>query len=227
MAGADRSTVLPLVEELERRDAQLADELAAVAALSARVSSIRARAGEAGETLERAPAELERVERLLAETQEALREAHPQLEAAETAVTRSPASEEAQDAARQARDRVGMLEERQAQLTALRDGIEGSRASAEAVQRQLVEEARTVTAEIASSPRLATASLTAPGDRPEVHSDWTDAVGAALLLARGTLEEERVRVVRETAELATAALGEPVGLGSVAALRQRLERELA
>jgi hypothetical protein len=47
-----------------------------------------------------------------------------------------------------------------------------------------------------------------------------------VLVARGGLETERERIVREANELASSVLGEPLYTASVAVVRRRLEEQL-
>ncbi len=49
---------------------------------------------------------------------------------------------------------------------------------------------------------------------------------SALLVARGSLEAERERIVVEANALGAAVLGESLGARSVALVRRRLETEL-
>ena len=56
--------------------------------------------------------------------------------------------------------------------------------------------------------------------------EWASRARAAILVARGGLETERERAVREANELAAAVLGEELGATRVSAVRERLERAL-
>jgi chromosome segregation ATPase len=70
MSGADATSALTLAVELERRDAEQAQALDAVAGLERRVEALRERAREIRGVLETLPGELGQLERAEAEARD-------------------------------------------------------------------------------------------------------------------------------------------------------------
>ena len=76
---------------------------------------------------------------------------------------------------------------------------------------------------LAREPRVGSLAPPAENPDPSAVQDWAARAHAAVLVARSGLEAERDRIVRETTELASAVLGEPIPATSVAVLRERIE----
>ena len=90
----------------------------------------------------------------------------------------------------------------------------------------LAHEAKAIAAELIRIRRIPEAPGLEPGDALVELEEWGLLVRSAVLVARGTLEAERERIVVEANALAAGALGEPLAASSVALVRRRLE-ELA
>ena len=87
----------------------------------------------------------------------------------------------------------------------------------------LAREAKAIAAELVRLPRIPDAPGLEPGDTLAELDEWGLLVRSAVLVARGTLEAERERIVVEANSLAAAALGDPLAGSSVALVRRRLE----
>ena len=92
--------------------------------------------------------------------------------------------------------------------------------------RRSPHEAKAIAAELIRIRRIPEAPGLEPGDTLVELEEWGLLVRSAVLVARGTLEAERERIVVEANALAAGALGEPLAASSVALVRRRLE-ELA
>ena len=86
--------------------------------------------------------------------------------------------------------------------------------------------ARDIAAALRDAPRVADAGKGDPGSTLAEMEDWGGRARAALFVARGTLDNERERVVAEAHALAEAVLGEQPSGTSVALVRRRLEQAL-
>lgn len=216
---------------LERRDDQVAAELATIGAVAGRVDAIRARAAELVTAFELIPRELDQLasRRSVAEAEAtALREALVEAERAleRVQVARRARVEEvyrARSEAATAREtvtdadvQVGRLAEREA---ALRD----EHASLDAEAEALVREAADVTAEVDRLQRLTPGSRRGAATSLHALDDWGGQARSALFVARGTLEQERERIVQEANALGSSILDEPLGASGVALVRRRLE----
>jgi DNA repair exonuclease SbcCD ATPase subunit len=209
-----RSDLLELAEELEREDRRLAAELEVVDGLAHRLHAVREGVGRIEAQLAQIGREEEHLERALAEIDALL------------AGARAAAAE--QDDSPDGHDGLpAALEERRRHTVERREQVAAERQDALDGVRALADEARAVEAALQRTPRLAGSVRHPPGDDLASIALWTEPAHAVLLVARGALEEERQLTVREAAEAASAALGEPVGPGSVGGLRRRLERELS
>lgn len=220
--------MLDLVEDLERRDGEIAASLAHLAELSRRAEAVRARAGELGAFLDRVPAEQEYLAGALAEAEQALAAARGRVAEAERALAeasdreRERAEEEAGRARAAAFDAEAKVERLAARRAALDEDAETARADAAALE----DEARAVAGELAGAPRLSSSGAEPPRGGLEGLVEWGSRAAAALLVARAGLERDRDATVREAQELAASVLGEHVGASSVAVVRERLAREL-
>ena len=91
----------------------------------------------------------------------------------------------------------------------------------------VVRLAHDVAGDIARLERLSESARTDPGQTLDSVEDWGARVRSALFVARGTLEQERERIVVEANALGSAVLGEPLGGSSATLVRQRIEAKLA
>jgi hypothetical protein len=217
--------------ELERRDTEIAGELAVVRDLEERVGAIRGRAGIVREALERVPLEREDLARRRAEADEAVT-------AAQVDVGRTESRVASLESGR--RRREDELDRARKEAATARDGLAdalAARARIDERESALVEEERALVAEgealaeaaervaegVRGVGRVTESAGRAPGTSLAELDDWGSRVRSALFVARGTLEAERERVVVEANVLGTAVLGEELGAASVALVRRRLE----
>jgi chromosome segregation ATPase len=229
-----RIDVLANAAELEERDEEQAAALAGLRALADRVDAVRRRAVELRERLARIPDDLAEAEAAGEHARAKQREAADAVDEAERRLAEAEAearseTEEAMVAARHTLAERRRDLEAADELVALRATRAGALVAEERKLRdeasRLEQQARELASELASEPRVAGAASEPPQPGLDGVSAWADRAAAALLVARGGLETEHERTVREAIELGSAALGEQVA-GSVATIRRRLEREL-
>lgn len=214
-------SLLALADELERRDARVAQSLAAVERLQAEVEEVRTHAAAAAEFLAVLPSALAQHARDERQAEEdrvraeaALRDAETQAREAKREHDRLVAAravQTARDALADADRRAARAREHQAALE--REGAERRDEAA-----SLSERAATLQARVPESER------TSPG--LEGVLAWASQARGALIVARSGLARERDAVVREASELLGSVLGDPQAATSVAGLRGRLERGL-
>jgi|1185.fasta_scaffold232530_1 hypothetical protein len=200
--------LLTIADELERRDARVAAELARVEELQAEVEALRADAVAAFDALDWLPRTIADNARALAEAADAQERAAHKLSEAEQAKERDePAIERARSEAAAAERELSRLREHEAQLE--RDL---------AALHERVSELQVRAADL--SGRIPAAGV--PGDLLA----WASQARGVLLVERAGLARERESVVREASELLGSVLGDPLAATSVAGLRERLERAL-
>jgi hypothetical protein len=217
--------------ELERRDTEIAGELAVVRDLEERVGAIRGRAGIVREARERVPLGRADLARRRAEADEAVTAAQVDGERMESRVASLESGR---------RRREDELDRARKEAATARDGLAdalAARARIDERESALVEEERALVAEgealaeaaervaegVRGVGRVTESAGRAPGTSLAELDDWGSRVRSALFVARGTLEAERERVVVEANVLGTAVLGEELGAASVALVRRRLE----
>lgn len=220
--------------ELERQDGAAAAELETLIDLAGRAGEIRSRAGEVRSALERLPSELDDLVRRTLEAEaeteaasELLRLAEERLAALERA--RRHKVDEVERARREAATARERLADAHAQVERLRERGDRLRADERSLREEGVDLAGAATAvatELRHLPRVGKDAASAPGETLVELEEWGLLVRSALLVARGTLEIERDRIVAEANALGAAALGEPLAASSVALVRRRLEQEL-
>ena len=217
--------------ELERRDTEIAGELAVVRDLEERAGAIRGRAGIVREALERVPLEREDLDRRRGEADEAVTAAHAEVERTESRVA-------SLEAGRRKRD--DELDRARKEAVTARDALADAlavHARVDELESSLVENERALLAEgealaaaaeliaegVRDVGRVTESAGRAPGTSLAELDDWGSRVRSALFVARGTLEAERERVVLEANALGTSVLGEELGTTSVTLVRRRLE----
>jgi hypothetical protein len=214
-------SLLTFAEELERRDADVAQALTGVERLQTEVEELRAHAIAAGAFLDALPTILaERAADERAAT-DARDEAANAVGAAEQLVERAGKDDqrlEAERALQQARDDLHAAEfwvaqAREARAELERDG-EARRAGAE----RLVQRALELAPRVRDVP-VGSANL-------DGALDWASRARGALLLERSALARERDEVVREATELLASVLGDPLTATGAAGVRERLARAL-
>jgi chromosome segregation ATPase len=209
-------SLLSFAEELERRDADVAQALARVEALQAEVDELRTHVTAAASFLVTLPTAL--ADRASDEREQAAQAAR----AAEQLVERAEKEEERKEAERalqRAHDDLHAAEfwvtqARAAHVELERQGT-ARRAEAERLARRAVELA----------PRVRDVPA-AQADLPGA-LEWASRARGSLLLEHSGLAREREEVVREATELLASVLGEPLTATAVAGVRERLARALA
>jgi hypothetical protein len=214
-------SLLTFAEELERRDADVAQALAGVEQLQADVEELRVGAAAAAVFLAELPGALverEADERGAAEAREraeaALREAEQGLERAEKEEQRL----QAERTLRAARDDLHAAEFWVAQAREAHAELEREGEARRAETEQLVARAGDLGASVrdipAGSPSLDGAI------------EWASRARGALLLEHSKLVRERDEIVREATELLASVSGDPLTSVAVAGVRERLARAL-
>jgi chromosome segregation ATPase len=219
---ADRvETFLSFAEELERRDADVARELAKVERLQADVDELRARTAAVSGFLTSLPGLVERHDadaRAAAESRDSavasLREAESALEGA------SPENERlaAERIVQLRRDELHDVEAWLAQVYAARAQLDRDAEQ----QREETERIAGRAAELAEHVR----DVPPPVAGLEGAADWGSRARGALLVRHAGLVDERDKLVREASELVASVLGEPLLVTGVVGVRARLERAL-
>jgi len=231
VAGTSREELISHAAELERRDADVAAELGVLTDVAERAGSLRARAAEIHAALERLPDELDELARRKDAARDEADKAQAELTRAEERVAAlSRSRRRKQDgldrAEREASTARDLLDDTWAEIERL-----GVRAGAlRASERELHTEAemlagvaKTIAAALVRIRRISETPGMEPGATLAELEEWGLLVRSAVLVARGTLEAERERIVVEANALASGALGESLGASSVALVRRRLE----
>ena len=230
MAGIDAELVSHAAD-LERRDAAIARELESLADAAERAAVVRTRAAELRSALERLPGELEQLARR-ADAARAEAGAAQQLVAsaeervAALARARRRKQDDLERAQREAATARQLLADAESQVERLHDQREELHAAEPGLRQDaaaLVRQAEGIAGELARLPRISDAERLAAGGSLETLEQWGLQVRSAVLVARGTLEAERERIVVEANALAAGALGESLGGSSVTLVRRRLE----
>jgi len=217
--------------ELERRDTEIANELAVVRDLEERVAAIRGRAGIVGEALERLPLEREDLARRCVEADEAVTAAREEVERTQSRVASLESGRRRRDdELDRARKEAATSRDTLADALAVRGRIDERASALVEDERALVAEgealakaAELVAEGVRDVGRVTESAGRAPGTSLAELDDWGSRVRSALFVVRGTLEAERERVVVEANVLGTSVLGEELGATSVAIVRRRLE----
>ena len=217
--------------ELERRDTEIANELAVVRDLEERVAAIRGRAGIVGEALERVPLEREDLARRRVEADEAVTAAREEVERTQSRVASLESGRRRRDdELDRARKEAATSRDTLADALAVRGRIDERASGLVEDERALVAEgealakaAELVAEGVRDVGRVTESAGRAPGTSLAELDDWGSRVRSALFVVRGTLEAERERVVVEANVLGTSVLGEELGATSVAIVRRRLE----
>lgn len=232
MAGTD--ALLALAVDLERRDAAAAAALEQLGGLARRADELGERATEVHAFLDAYPGRLADLDRLAAEARDERAAADAELADADQAVAAAEkAGRRREEVRREAARRLARAEQNAADAAARvewlateADRLRAAEADALASVPELVEDARAVSRDVTSLPRVSASGREAPEGTLEALPDWAARVHAALFVVRSQLESERERVVREANELGTSVLGEQTAGASVSLVRRRLEEAL-
>jgi len=215
-------SLLSFAEELERRDADVAEALARVEALQAEVDELRTHATAAAEflvTLPEALAERASDERVAIEARDHAERAAREAEQLAARAEKEQQRLEAERAWQRARDDLHAAEFWVDQARAARAELErqsvARRAEAEVLVRHALELAPRVR-DVPAAPADLRGTL-----------EWASRARGSLLLEHSGLAREREEVVREATELLASVLGEPLTATAVAGVRERLARALA
>lgn len=231
MAGAN-ADLLSLAAELERRDAAIALDLEKLGNVAQRVNAVRDRASEVRATLAALPGQLEEATRRLGSARTEAQAAKEALAAAEERVaalsrSRRNKQDDLDRAEREAATARQLAADAESEVERLHEHLEDLRASEPRLRAEgsaLVREVAGIADELARLPRIPDTDGLVPGESLEEVEQWGLLARSALLVARGTLEAERERLVVEANELAALVLGESFGGSSVTLVRSRLEQ---
>jgi chromosome segregation ATPase len=230
--------VPPTADDLERvralaaRDAELSVETESIDRLTRQTSELRARASELLGVLAALPEERATLEASSAQAARRVEEA---------AVALAQARAELESAAGARRDREQRLAEARADEAAASqavddgrrnvariaeklDELDGRRAELERERGALGDRATALAREVRGTHRVAGTDLaTVPADLADLDT-WGVKARAALLVAGGSVANERERLLAEASVVGAAALGEDVLGVSVALLLVRMEK---
>jgi DNA repair exonuclease SbcCD ATPase subunit len=231
VAGTSREELVSHAAELERRDAGVAAELDVLTDLAERAGSLRARAAEIHEALDRLPHELDEVARRQDDARGEVEAAQAELTRAEERVAalsraRRRKQDELDRAEREASTARDLRDDTRAEVERLAVRADALRASEHELHTEaetLAGAAKAIAAGLVRTRRIPEAPGIEPGDTLAELEEWGLLVRSAVLVARGTLEAERERIVVEANTLASGALGESLAASSVALVRRRLE----
>jgi chromosome segregation ATPase len=238
MGAVGRDTVAQLVShaaELERQDQAVAQRLDAMNRLADRAGELRSRGADVRSALAGLPGERADVEQLTNEARADAYAVREQLRVAEERVaalerSRRRRTDELERARKEALTASELLVDVEARVERLRARHEDLDTEEQALGEEaagLGRAAAAIAAQLEHLPQVGDAAARVPGTTLAELEDWGFLVRSSLFVARGTLEAERERIVTEANELGAAALGEELGVSSVALVRRRLEAELA
>ena len=208
------------LRELERRDAELAEQGERLHALDMEVGAVRGRAEEIEAFFLGYPETDERLRTAVAAATEEAAARRDELAEAERAVADARDDDSRAAAGRalvRARDHVETAEARVARATEEHQAHERDAAAAAAALPELAERAGLVASEVGHGVPEAT---------PRGLVDWAAAAHASLFVAAGQVDAQRDRVIREANELATMLLGEPTYGDTAAQALGRVEASL-
>jgi chromosome segregation ATPase len=230
MAERREDPLLAYARELEEADRALGRATAEVAELQRAIDDLVGRGREIELFLSGLPGRREAAGAGVASAEDELDRRLEELREAEADLTATEGrrSEEALVAARRAvvraRDAVASAERRLDRARDARAQLDHETARAESEVPELERRARTLAERLRTLPRIARDAAEPPQPGLAATLAWGARAAAALFVARGGLDSERERVVREANELGASALGEPLFATSVALVRERLER---
>ncbi|HEV8250224.1 MAG TPA: hypothetical protein VGQ15_09650 [Gaiellaceae bacterium] len=219
------SDLVAYARDLEAQDATLAEAIDAVDALRRDVSELRARAEHAVEFLARLPEARTKAAAALAEAEEELERRRAEAAEAEGHLERAEKEDEVLAARRavvRTRDAVSVAERKVARLRGEAEALAAEARSIEAALPELDRRASDLAERIEALPRAPDPGAPEPGAAGA--AAWASRAEASIFVARGGLETERDRVIRQANELAAATLGEPLAASSVSRVREQLER---
>jgi DNA repair exonuclease SbcCD ATPase subunit len=217
--------LLAYARDLEAEDSALAEAIGEIEALRREAGELRARASHALEFLARLPEARTAAASTIEEARAELETRRTEAADAEARLERAE-KEEAVLAARRAvvrtRDLASGAERKVARLLADQEALEAEARALEAELPEFDRLAAHLAVRLGGVRRAPGAGSPQPGAAGT--AAWASRAEASLFVARGGLETERDRVIRQANELAAAALGEPLAASSVSRVREQLER---
>jgi len=225
-------SLLRFAEELERRDAVAAADLAELERLGRELEGVRARAETAAAFLESLP---EARSALADEALAAEAVHHAALAAVEDAEEELRSADErgrdderlaAARAAQHARDVLADAELRVARAHAEEARLAREEEEQRTAEAALGDEARALRERLAGLRRVAREAALAPAPGLDGVLAWAARARGGLLVAAAGIASERERVGREASELLGSVTGDPLALSGAAGVRERLAREL-
>ena len=220
------SDLVAYARELEAQDVGLAAAIAEVDALRSEIADLRARAEHAVDFLARLTETRQALAAALAEAEDELERRQREAAEAEERLERAQRDEDVLAARRavvRTRDAVTTAERKVARLREEAEALEQEARRIELELPELERRAAEVAERIKAVHRTPDPGL--PGAGAAGVAAWASRAEASLFVARGGLETERDRVIRQASELAAAALGEPAA-SSVSRVREELEQRL-
>ena len=210
-------STLGFAAELERRDAELADALAAVERTRAEVEELRTHADATRAFLNALPDLIAKREGDAEAAAAARAEAEVQVTDADEAIARARKDNERLEAERERQRALAAVADADRWLEQARSAVEVARADG-AEQRAAADRLAARAQELAPDVR----DVPLPGNGLAGASEWASLARGALLLEHTNLVNERETIVREANELTASLLGEPLVSAAVAGLRDRL-----
>jgi DNA repair exonuclease SbcCD ATPase subunit len=218
--------LLAYARELEAEDSVLAEAIAEIESLRHEAGELRGRAGHAVEFLALLPEARSAAAAAREEAEAELEHRRAEAADAEARLERAE-KEEAVLAARRAvvrtRDLATGAERKVARLRADEEALEAEAREVEAELPELDRLAGDLAERLGGVRRAPETGPLQPGAAGA--AAWAARAEASLFVARGGLETERERVIRQANELAAAALGDPLAASSVSRVREQLERQ--
>jgi DNA repair exonuclease SbcCD ATPase subunit len=220
------SDLVAYARDLEAEDAALAEAIAEIDLVRGDVSMLRARAEHSVAFRTVLPGAREALAGRLAEAEQELD--RRRREAADASAQLEQARQEedvlaARRAVVRTQDAVTTAERKVARLREEADVLEAEAERVEAGLPELERRAAELAERLGGLRRASGPGE--PGAGAERVAGWASRAEASLFVARGGLETERDRVIRQANELAAAALGETLA-ASVSRVREQLERRL-
>ena len=210
-------STLDFAEELERRDAELAHELAGVERTQADVDELRRHGDATRAFLDALPGLIARREGDAEAADAARVEAQKQVAAADEALVLARKDDQRLEAERERQQALDAVSDAERWLDQARSAIEAARAEGEQY-RAAADRLAVRVSELA--PRVR--DVPPPADGFAGSLEWASLARGALLLEHSNLVRERETIIREANELTASLLGEPLVSSAVAGLRDRV-----
>ena len=218
------SDLVAYARELEAADGALADAIAEIEALRSEISELRGRAAHAVAFLARLPEARASLAAAVKDAGEELERRRREAADAEARLERGGKEEEVLAARRavvRTRDAATTAERKVDRLRGEAEALEAEAQAIEAGLPELDRRAAELLEHVRVLHRASDPGLPEPGAAGV--AAWASRAEASLFVARGGLETERDRIIRQANELAAAALGETLA-SNVRRVREQLEQ---